>query len=83
MSISMALYVAESNFASLSKVTEQTKAMLNSWTVNVNEETSKVLDFDPTVPNVQSRPTNPSQRIYDNQPSRQDYERYGWLFGGR
>jgi hypothetical protein len=83
MSISMALYVAESNFASLSKVTEQTKAMLNSWTVNVNEAPAKVLDFDPTVPNIQSRPTNPSQRIYDNQPSRQDYERYGWLFGGR
>ena len=83
MSISMALYVAEFNFASLSKVTEQTKAMLNSWTVNVNEAPSKVLDFDPNVPNIQSRPTNPTQRIYDNNPSRQDYERYGWLFGGR
>ena len=83
MAISMALYVAENSFKNLTKVTEQTKAMLNSWTINENENIKKQIDFDPTqaqsVPNRQmNRPTG-----YDNTPTRRDYETYGWLFGRR
>ena len=34
MSIAMATYVAESSFSNLTKVTEHTKAMLDSWSVS-------------------------------------------------
>ncbi|MEY3074691.1 MAG: hypothetical protein RJB25_328, partial [Bacteroidota bacterium] len=37
MSISMALYVAEAAFPSLQKVTNHTKAMIDSWSTTVNE----------------------------------------------
>jgi hypothetical protein len=35
MGVSMALYVAEKSFQSLEKVTNHTKAMINSWATNV------------------------------------------------
>jgi hypothetical protein len=79
MGISMATYVGESSFSQLTKATEQTKAMLNSWQVNVNEETSKAVSFNPVLP---SGPMMGNQR-FDNEPTRKDYETYGWLFGSR
>ena len=83
MAISMALYVAENSFKSLKRVTEQTKAMLNSWTVNSNENMSKSLEFDPKL--TQSMPQRQIGKIdfYDNSPTRKDYETYSWLFGGK
>jgi hypothetical protein len=78
MSISMALYVGESSFSSLEKVTEQTKAMLDSWTVNNNESVKNVIDFNPVIPHMNQ------DRFRDNTSvSRKDYENYGWLFGVR
>ena len=78
MSISMALYVGESSFSSLEKVTEQTKAMLESWTVNNNESVKNVIDFNPVIPHLNQ------DRFRDNSSvSRKDYENYGWLFGIR
>jgi len=79
MGISMATYVGESSFSQLTKATDQTKAMLNSWQVNINEETSKAVSFNPVLP---SGPMMGNQR-FDNEPSRKDYETYGWLFGSR
>jgi hypothetical protein len=79
MGISMATYVGESSFSQLTKATEQTKAMLNSWQVNVNEETSKAVSFNPVLP---SGPMMGNQR-FNNEPTRKDYETYGWLFGSR
>ena len=79
MGIAMATYVGENSFNQLQKVTEQTKAMLNSWQVNNNEESSKSITFNPVVP---SGPMMGNQR-FNNEPSRKDYENYGWLFGGR
>ena len=79
MGISMATYVGESSFSQLTKATDQTKAMLNSWQVNVNEETSKAVSFNPVLP---SGPMMGNQR-FDNEPTRKDYETYGWLFGSR
>jgi hypothetical protein len=76
MSISMALYVGESSFSSLEKVTQQTKAMLESWTVNDNTSIKKDIDFNPVIPN-----TNFDRRLNNNEISRKDYEQYGWLFG--
>jgi len=80
MSIAMATYVAESSFSKLTKVTEQTKAMLESWAVSNNEVVSKNLEFNPVIPNYYG--TNPSQ-MGQQSVSREDYMKYGWLFGGR
>ena len=44
MSIAMACYVAESSFTQLTKVTEQTKAMLESWAVSNNENVGAQID---------------------------------------
>jgi hypothetical protein len=78
MSIAMALYVGESSFSSLEKVTEQTKAMLDSWTVSNNESVKNIIDFNPVIPHMNQ------DRFRDNSSaSRKDYETYGWLFGSR
>ena len=79
MSIAMAIYVGESSFSQLGKVTEHTKAMLESWTVNVDESPAKSLSFNPGSPNIQQRYQDPRQQG----PSRQDYIDYGWLFGNK
>jgi len=77
MSIAMATYVGESSFSNLTKVTELTKSMLESWTVSDNEEAGKTLDFNPVVPHYQDR----MRQSNGYNPSRNDYETYGWLFG--
>jgi len=79
MGIAMATYVGENSFNQLKKVTEQTKAMLSSWQVNTNEEAAKSISFNPVIP---SGPMMGNQG-FNNEPSRKDYENYGWLFGGR
>lgn len=79
MSIAMATYVAESSFSSLTKVTDQTKAMLNSWMVTENTESSNTLNFNPVIPNLQEKMNNQ----FNQGPTRDDYAKYGWLFGKR
>jgi hypothetical protein len=79
MSIAMATYVAESSFGQLTKVTEHTKAMIDSWAVNTNDELSKQLSFNPVIPNFNERMNHSS----NNQISHNDYLKYSWLFGGR
>lgn len=79
MSIAMATYVAESSFSNLTKVTEQTKAMLSSWSVSNNENVSKEISFNPVVPMLQERINQ-----YQGQTiAKEDYMKYGWLFGKR
>jgi len=78
MSISMALYVGESSFSSLERVTEQTKAMLDSWTVNNNESVKDIITFNPVIPH-----GNFDRHRENSSASRKDYETYGWLFGNR
>ena len=79
MSIAMATYVSESSFSNLTKVTEHTKAMIDSWSVNNNTEINKTLDFNPILPNYNNH--NPNQYGNGN-ISKDDYTKYGWLFGG-
>jgi hypothetical protein len=79
MSVAMAIYVGESSFSQLGKVTEHTKAMLESWTVNVDESPAKSIAFNPGSPNLQQRYQDQRQQG----ASRQDYIDYGWLFGGK
>ena len=51
--------------------------MLSSWQVNTNEEASKSISFNPVIP----AGPNMGNRKFNNEPSRKDYETYGWLFG--
>jgi len=78
MSISIALYVGESSFSNLEKVTEQTKAMLDSWTVSNNESVKNIINFNPVIPHM-----NQDGFRDNSSASRKDYETYGWLFGNR
>jgi len=79
MAIAMATYVGESSFANLTKVTEHTKAMIDSWSISNNDEIGKNLDFNPVIPHYQDR----MRQMNQNQYSREDYMKYGWLFGVR
>jgi len=74
MSVAMALYVGESSFTSLNKVTNQTKAMINSWTVNTNNYDRQQF-LDPVIPQ--------HQENIKREATKSDYENYLWLFGGR
>jgi hypothetical protein len=77
MSVAMALYVGESSFSKLTKVTEQAKAMIDSWTVN--ESVKYKTDFmNPSVPSYYGQTNNDSNRSYNQK----DVEKYLWLFGG-
>ena len=76
MAIAMATYVGESSFSQLEKVTQQTKAMINSWTVNSNESMSEAIGFNPVIPAGRPMPTS-----MQNEASKNDYMKYGWLFG--
>jgi hypothetical protein len=79
MSIAMATYVAESSFNKLTKVTEHTKAMIDSWSVNNNETIKESINFDPVIPMYQNR----VNQFGGQQVSKDDYAKYGWLFGVR
>jgi len=77
MSLAMSIYVSDSSFSQLTKVTQQAKTMLESWTVH-SHEPPKEQHFNPSMPNMNFK-DNP---VYRNQPSQKDYEQYLWLFGG-
>lgn len=77
MGISMAIYVAEKSFQSLQKVVNHTKAMLNSWTSITNENKNTSEYFNPYIPQMGK------QNPINEGPSKADYVKYGWLFGGR
>jgi hypothetical protein len=59
-------------------VTEQTKAMLESWSVTNNETAAKQIDFNPVIPFGTERINQRNQNA-----SKEDYMKYSWLFGGR
>jgi hypothetical protein len=80
MGISMAIYVSESSFSKLEKATEQAKVMIESWAVVNNDAVKKEAHFDPVIPNQNvGRDRN---GLHNNAPSKDDYMKYGWLFGG-
>ena len=79
MSIAMATYVAESSFSQLTKVTEQTKAMIESWSVSNNDNVTNQLAFNPVLPNINEKINQYGQQNV----TRDDYMKYNWLFGGR
>ena len=74
MSMAMCCYVAESSFTQLTKVTEQAKVMMDSWQVSSSIPQARTQFFDPVFEqHGKSR----------NEPTKNDYENYLWLFGGR
>ena len=75
MGMSMAIYVAEKSFASLNKVVNHTKAMLNSWSTVINENKNSSDFFNPLVPQMGR------QDQFNQGASKADYQKYGWLFG--
>lgn len=77
MGISMAMYVAEKSFQSLTKNINHTKAMIDSWATSVNENRNSSQFFNPQIPQTDQR-----KQYFPNQgPTRSDYEKYKWLFG--
>jgi hypothetical protein len=80
MSISMALYVGQHSYSQLEKVTEQTKAMLNSWDVVKNDSSQKMLEFNPGLPVMSPSSYGTS---FGTNPTKTDYQNYLWLFNGR
>jgi hypothetical protein len=76
MGLSMAIYIAEKSFQSLTKVVNHTKAMLSSWATVVNENKNTSDFFNPMVPQMGKDP-----RLNNNGASKADYQKYGWLFG--
>jgi phage FluMu gp28-like protein len=78
MAMAMAIYVGESSFSQLEKVTEQTKAMLDSWSVSTNEYKETSSNFNPSIPVM---PNGNNNRGMNQNPTRNDYEKYLWLFG--
>jgi hypothetical protein len=76
MSIAMAIYVGESSFSKLEKVTQHTKVMLESWSVSESNSVKDIINFNPVIPTMPNYQQN-------NNPTRNDYIKYGWLFGSR
>ena len=76
MAMAMAIYVGENSFTQLEKVTEQTKAMLKSWTVNESNQKNLSKDFNPGIPVA----SNSNYRRIDGF-TKKDYDNYSWLFG--
>ena len=78
MACAMAIYVGESSFSLLEKVTEQTKAMVDSWTVQESPINNPIRDFNPALP---SDPFGINTRNGSGNPTKNDYQNYLWLFG--
>jgi len=79
MAMAMAIYVGENSFTQLEKVTEQTKAMMESWMVNETPVKNATRDFNPGLPVM---PNNQNHHRRIDGYTKKDYEDYGWLFGG-
>jgi hypothetical protein len=77
MAMAMALYVAETSFSKLEKVTEQAKAMLIRGQVEKNTYTGFFTNFNPNIPTINIQ----NQQYGQGQVTKSDYEKYLWLFG--
>jgi len=78
MAIAMAIYVGENSFTQLEKVTEQTKAMMESWLVNETPVKNTSNDFHPSL---SALPGGINHNRHRGHATRQDYQDNSWLFG--
>jgi hypothetical protein len=79
MAMAMAIYVGESSFAKLEKATEQAKAMIESWTTEKHDFRDSSSNFNPGLPVDMYN----QYRMGSHQATKNDYEKYLWLFGNR
>lgn len=75
MAMAMAIYVGENSFTQLNKLTEQTKAMVDSWSVQESDQSQKVANFNPSIPNYYRSEGHQRDAL------KKDYREYSWLFG--
>ncbi len=59
---------------------DKNKNMIESWAVVNNDAVAKEAHFDPVIPN--QNVLRDRAGLHNNGPSRDDYQTYGWLFGG-
>lgn len=78
MAIAMAIYVGENSFTQLEKVTQQTKAMMESWLVNETPVKNTSNDFNPGIPVM---PGGINHNTNRGQVTKKDYQDNSWLFG--
>ena len=78
MAIAMAIYLGDNSCTQLEKVTEQTKAMMESWMVNETPVKNTSNDFNPGIP---SMPGGINHYRTGSNPTRDDYKNNSWLFG--
>ena len=79
MAMAMSIYVGESSFAKLEKATEQAKAMIESWTTEKRDFKDSSSNFNPGIPvDIYNQ-----YRSGSYQTTKNDYEKYLWLFGGK
>ena len=74
-----AIQVLRIHLLELEKVTEQTKAMMESWMVNETPVKNSSKEFNPGLPMM---PNNVNDHRRPNGFTQKDYQDYGWLFGG-
>ena len=74
MAMAMAIYVGENSFTQLEKVTEQTKAMMESWMINETPVKNTSTDFNPGLPVM---PNNQNHHRRIDGYTKKDYEDYG------
>jgi hypothetical protein len=53
--------------------------MLESWSVSNNDFQTNLLSFNPVIPNLQEK----NNQTNSQNVSKDDYMKYGWLFGKR
>jgi hypothetical protein len=79
MAMAMAIYVGESSFSKLEKATEQAKAMIESWTTEKRDFKDSSQNFNPGLPvDIYNQ-----YRMGGYQATKNDYEKYLWLFSNR
>tara|TARA_R110000803_G_scaffold4597_1_gene15434 strand:+ start:1342 stop:3120 length:1779 start_codon:yes stop_codon:yes gene_type:complete len=81
MAMAMAIYVGENSFTNLEKVTDQTKAMVDSWTVQESVVRNPIDDFNPSLSMYNGGDYN--QQRSGGQATKSDYQNYLWLLGGK
>jgi hypothetical protein len=89
MAMSIALYAGDISFTQLKRNEKQSKAMIDSWLVSERSFEGGNKDFYSygtsfdAIGSMQMDNSGMSPHRSSGQPTRQMYEQYSWLFGGR